>query len=115
MQERHLDRELYFTELANTSRDFYIDYLNNHFPLKKGIKILEVGCGDGGNLLPFAEIGCEVTGIDRSEVRILQAKSTFQSLGFEANFVAIDFFDFENSEIERNEEEKRREEKRREV
>ncbi len=56
MQERHLYRDLYFTELANTSRDFYIDYLNNHFPLKEGCKILEVGCGNGGNLLSFAEI-----------------------------------------------------------
>lgn len=65
---------------------------------------MEVGCGDGGNLLPFAEIGCEVTGIDSSEVKILQAKSTFQSLGFEADFVAIDFFDFENSEMEKRRE-----------
>lgn len=56
MQERHLYRDFYFTELANTSRDFYIDYLNNHFPLKEGCKILEVGCGNGGNLLSFAEI-----------------------------------------------------------
>ena len=57
MQKRHLDRHLYFTELATTSREFYIDYVNRHFPRTPDNRILEVGCGDGGNLLPFAEIG----------------------------------------------------------
>ncbi len=29
MQERHTDRERYFKELAQTSKEFYIDYLQN--------------------------------------------------------------------------------------
>jgi SAM-dependent methyltransferase len=93
MQERHLDRFRYFTELANTSKEFYIDYVRNFSPLNDGCRVLEVGCGEGGNLLPFAEMGCDVTGVDRSEQKISQAKSFYDSLGCHATFVAMDFFE----------------------
>lgn len=29
MQKRHLDRKMYFCELADTSREFYLDYLQH--------------------------------------------------------------------------------------
>lgn len=92
MQKRHKDRQQYFNELANTSRDYYIDYLNC-FTTVRNKKVLEIGCGEGGNLVPFAEIGCEVTGIDISAERIAQANAFFQSLNIEAKFHAIDFFE----------------------
>lgn len=92
MQQRHFDRQQYFLESANTSRDYYIDYVRTFIPIGNGSKVLEIGCGEGGNLLPFAETGCEVTGIDLSAERILQAKSFFQSLNVKARFLTIDFF-----------------------
>lgn len=57
MQERHTDRERYFRELAQTSREFYIDYLRKFKNIGDGTRVLEIGCGEGGNLLPFAEAG----------------------------------------------------------
>lgn len=53
MQQRHIDRYSYFNELAITSRDFYIDYLEKFVAIKRGMNILEIGCGEGGNLLPL--------------------------------------------------------------
>jgi len=94
MQQRHIDRYSYFNELAITSRDFYIDYLEKFVAIKRGMNILEIGCGEGGNLLPFAEKECNVTGIDRSEERISQAISYFNLLGFNGRFIHSDFFDF---------------------
>lgn len=96
MQKRHSDRQWYFTELANTSREFYISYLSRFAPIR-GKKILEIGCGEGGNLLPFAEAGCEVTGIDRSEERISQARSFFEPFDVKARFLHTDFFDMESA------------------
>lgn len=93
MQKRHLDGLFYFKELANTSKKYYIDYLSNFIRIETGCKVLEIGCGEGGNILPLAEIGCDVTGVDRSEKRIEQAKAFFQSLDIKANFIACDFFD----------------------
>lgn len=92
MQERHLDRYTYFNELANTSRDYYLDYLNQYKPIDSKTTILEIGCGEGGNLLPFAEIGCSVTGIDRSENRISQARDFFSRMNQTGNFIISDFF-----------------------
>ena len=55
MQKRHTDRESYFDEQSQTSKNYYIPYIKEvigHIP----DKVLEVGCGEGGNLLPFAEL-----------------------------------------------------------
>ena len=46
-------------------------------------------------MLQFAEMGCEVTGIDLSAERIAQANSFFRALNVEATFCAIDFFEME--------------------
>ena len=63
MQKRHTDRESYFDEQSQTSKNYYIPYIKEvigHIP----DKVLEVGCGEGGNLLPFAKAGCRVMGVD---------------------------------------------------
>ena len=91
MQQRHLDRKLYFQELANTSRDFYLDYLRPYINLGEQTRVLEIGCGEGGNLLPFAEIGCQVKGIDLSETRIRQAREFFAEAGQNATFACENF------------------------
>lgn len=93
MQQRHLDREIYFKELANTSREFYIDYLGKYISLENGTKVLEIGCGEGGNLLPFAQLGCDVTGIDITSARIEQAKAFFNAAKHKGRFIAMDFLD----------------------
>lgn len=78
MQLRHSNRLQYFNELANTAREYFIEYLNNHYNLSAKTRVLEIGCGEGGNLLPFAELGCEVMGIDISHTRIEQAREFFE-------------------------------------
>lgn len=95
MQQRHLDRQTYFNELTNTSREFYINYLGKYISLQKGTKVLEIGCGEGGNLLPFAQQGCNVTGIDITSTRIEQAKEFFKSAQCKGTFINMDFLEVE--------------------
>ncbi len=90
MQNRHLDRRSYFNELATTSESYYIPYLEKHIPLAPGTKVLEIGCGEGGNLEPFAERGCEVTGVDIVRQRTEQAKTFFAQDGFHGTFICQD-------------------------
>lgn len=91
MQQRHKDRRLYFRELANTSREFYLDYVEKWIHIGEGTRILEIGCGEGGNLLPFAEKGCQVAGIDISESQIANAELFFKENGKEGCFTVSDF------------------------
>ena len=75
MQERHTNRERYFEEqVSHYEKLLYTLYKKNIGNLPN--KVLEVGCGEGGNLLPFAELGCDTIGIDIAVSRIEQAKTS---------------------------------------
>lgn len=92
MQERHKNRTLYFHELAKTSRKYFIPYIGRYKQLGKNRRILEIGCGDGGNLLPFAQMGCYTLGVDIAEGRIADARKFFDSCGAKGEFIASDVF-----------------------
>ena len=94
MQQRHLDRWQYFNELANTSRNYYIDYLKPFITITPDTKVLEIGCGEGGNLLPFAELGCYVKGIDLNAGQIENAKNFFAREGKNGDFCAENFINY---------------------
>lgn len=79
MQKRHLDRERYFLEQSVTSEKYYMPFITKHLAITSSSRVLEVGCGEGGNLLPFTKLGCEVCGIDQSEVQIRRAKKNLNS------------------------------------
>lgn len=74
MQERHLDRKTYFEEQVHTTQKFVIPFIEEVLPLKSGLKVLEIGCGEGGNLVPFLKRDCQVTGVDISEGKIANAE-----------------------------------------
>lgn len=91
MQERHINRDRYFEEQAQTTRKYYIPYIKQivgDLPEK----VLEVGCGEGGNLLPFAESGCEIVGVDIASLRIEQARTFFARRNQKGTFIASDIF-----------------------
>lgn len=95
MQERHINRRQYFEEQAATSRKYYLKETDYFVKLKSDIRVLEVGCGEGGNLQPYAEAGCMVTGIDLDPTRIQQANSFFKEHGVSGTFICCDFLDSE--------------------
>lgn len=91
MQIRHSDRERYFAEQARTTTHYYIPYIRRFMPGLPA-EVLEVGCGEGGNLLPFAQSGCRVTGVDLDPSRIEQARSFFARHTQPGTFIASDIF-----------------------
>lgn len=91
MENRYIDRERYFNELAQTSREFYLDYIGAYRKIGAGVSVLEIGCGEGGNLLPFAEAGCKVSGLDLADRKIENARNFFAARGQEGIFRCSDF------------------------
>lgn len=77
MQERHRNRKLYFDEQAYTTQKYVIPYISQNCPITSDISVLEIGCGEGGNLKPFMDLGCKCVGIDLNEGQIENAKSYF--------------------------------------
>ncbi len=100
MQKRQTNRELYFKELSITSKKYFIPYISKFKKIEEGMNILEIGCGDGGNLLPFAELGCNTTGVDISEGRIKDAVLFFKERQIKGDFIASDIFKLK--ELEHN-------------
>lgn len=94
MQKRHGDRSLYFNELVATSKEFYIDYITrncNHYLPKR---VLEIGCGEGGNLLPFAELGAYVEGVDLNEEKINFGNKVFADKTIIGQLRVVDFLKY---------------------
>jgi 2-polyprenyl-3-methyl-5-hydroxy-6-metoxy-1,4-benzoquinol methylase len=78
MQERHLNRFQYFMEQESTTRKYVIPYLQAVMSVNQDSSVLEIGCGEGGNLKPFLDMGCHrVVGVDILEKKILNAMVFF--------------------------------------
>ncbi len=94
MQARHLDRKRYFEDSAITSAHYCLPYIKNFHPLNAYSRILEIGCGEGGNLKPFAKAGYRVFGVDMAEIRIEQARQFFSKENLECRFESGDFMKY---------------------
>jgi SAM-dependent methyltransferase len=70
MQERHTNRSQYFKEQGECVQKFVLPYIlkySNNKEESAKCRVLEVGCGEGGNILPFLEAGYDCCGIELSE------------------------------------------------
>jgi len=95
MQDRHTNREKYFSEQAQTVQNHVIPFIENGTPIHKDLEVLEIDCGEGGNLKPFLEAGCKVTGIDLSASKIDNGKNYFKDHPnySNMNFIVKDVYD----------------------
>lgn len=100
MHERHTNRERYFSEQAFTTRKHVIPFINEISPVNKDTTVLEIGCGEGGNLLPFLELACRrITGIDLSGSKIENAVKFYSAVenGSRVEFIAADIYESEGT------------------
>lgn len=70
MQKRHHNRQQYFDEQVLTTRAHVLPYLRKTMKVTPITRVLEIGCGEGGNLVPFLEIGCQGVGVDLNQAKI---------------------------------------------
>jgi SAM-dependent methyltransferase len=67
---QHKDRGVRYRQQVANARDYLLPFLAQHLPLRQPLRVMEVGCGEGGVLAPFVETGHEVLGVDLSDYRI---------------------------------------------
>ena len=74
MFEFHADRKRYFDIQVLNTEKYVIPFIRQSFPLKKGMRVLEIGCGEAGVLKAFMNEGCICVGVDLDKDRIENAK-----------------------------------------
>jgi SAM-dependent methyltransferase len=73
--EFHSDHEGYLAFLAENARKSIMPFVEPHLPCPwNECSVLELGCGEGGNLMPFAEAGAQCVGIDLNEKKIREGQ-----------------------------------------
>lgn len=70
MQERHSDSLRYFNEQGFSTAKYIIPFIEEVKAVGAHQKVLEIGCGEAGNLKPFLDLGCECVGVDFSHPKI---------------------------------------------
>ncbi|MEZ4929168.1 MAG: class I SAM-dependent methyltransferase [Chitinophagales bacterium] len=93
---RRNNRELYFNEQFLTTERYVIPYISAYKKIDKTLKILEIGCGEGGNLKYFIDFGCEVVGVDLNEMQLNRATDytkKFCKPNDKVRFICKDIYD----------------------
>ncbi len=88
----HYDENV-FTKNTLAEVDFFLGL----FPLSKGARILDVGCGTGRHSIELAKRGFIVTGIDISPGMLAVAKRKAEEANLQIDFIEADATTFETS------------------
>ena len=70
MFEFHADRKRYFDIQVMNAEKYVIPFIEEKFPVKPGMRVLEIGCGEGGVLKSFINKGCVGVGVELDVPRI---------------------------------------------
>ncbi len=69
-----------FTRVAESMRESGTRLVES-FGIKKGLKVLDLGCGDGTTAVPEAQLGADVTGVDISSKLVAAGNRRAKALG----------------------------------
>lgn len=70
----HSDRQLTFEYQVQNTTNYIIPFIESSLNVNEGMKVLEIGCGEGGVLKAFVKRGCICTGVDLHEYKLQLAE-----------------------------------------
>lgn len=93
--EQHSNMEVRFQQQVENAQNYVLPFIESGFPIRSGMKVLEIGAAEGGVLKPFVDKGCWVLGVDLSPSRIKTAQHFLQSdiAAGKADFIAQNVYD----------------------
>jgi SAM-dependent methyltransferase len=71
---QHLSTEVRFQQQADNAQEYLLPFIESGLPLTPGMRVLEIGCAEGGVLRPFAARGLVCLGVDLAPSRIDNAR-----------------------------------------
>jgi len=75
MFEFHADRKRYFDIQVLNSQKYILPFIESNFTIREGMRVLEIGCGEGGVLKPFLDKGAIGVGVEFDQTRIENGKN----------------------------------------
>ena len=94
MFEFHEDRKKNFDIQVDNATKYVLPFIEKTIPIKAGMRVLEIGCGEAGVLKPFIDRGCTAIGVEFDLLRIDLAKEYLKE-EFESgkiNFIGKDIY-----------------------
>ncbi|MTI69449.1 MAG: methyltransferase domain-containing protein [Firmicutes bacterium] len=87
----------------NTIKGDFVDKVETKlalsmFNIKKGMTVLDIGCGTGNFSIKLAKMGCKVIGIDVSEDMLKKAKKKALDEGLNIEFKKMDVYNLDFNE-----------------
>src|SRR5687767_12280475 len=70
MFEFHSDRKRYFEIQKLNTEKYVIPFIEQKISITPGFRVLEIGCGEAGVLMPFLERGCVAVGVELDVPRL---------------------------------------------
>ena len=74
MFDFHKDRKRYFDIQVLNTEKYVLTFIEEKFPITAGMRVLEIGCGEGGVLEAFIDRGCTGVGVELDEPRLIHAR-----------------------------------------
>lgn len=77
--KQHKDDQVRFNQQVENAESFVLPFIEKTKRITPGLRVLEVGCAEGGVLKPFIDKGCNCVGVDLAENRIALAHQFLQA------------------------------------
>lgn len=77
--KQHKDDQVRFNQQVENAENFVLPFIEKTKRITPGLRVLEVGCAEGGVLKPFIDKGCNCVGVDLAENRIALAHQFLQT------------------------------------
>jgi 2-polyprenyl-3-methyl-5-hydroxy-6-metoxy-1,4-benzoquinol methylase len=101
MFEFHTDKKRYFEIQLENAEEYVIPFIGKKIDLKKGTRVLEIGCGEGGVLAAFIKRDCIGVGVELYENRLQLAHELLKNEIEEKKitFIAKDIYQITEEEL----------------
>ncbi|MBL4710694.1 MAG: class I SAM-dependent methyltransferase [Flavobacteriales bacterium] len=74
----HKDKETYIKMQYDNAKNYVIPFIEKTIPIKEGMRVMEIGCAEGGVLKAFTDLGCFGLGVELQDSRVQIAKQVFE-------------------------------------
>jgi SAM-dependent methyltransferase len=84
--KQHTDVAEMVRQQRENASMYVMPFIQTTLQIQAGLKVLEIGCGEGGVLKPFYDKGCKCVGVDLDPIRIVRANDVFATEAASGNF-----------------------------